>query len=281
MNTIIVGVNQTGTARRAAERAAELARSTGSPLHLLMSTKGPSSPHVSHGSDGFQSDWVTAADGFLQNLKHELGVPDATTSISQKDPAKALCDKATELGASIIVVGNRRVQGASRVLGSVAGHVSRHAPCDVMIANTTSDRRSDEPRHLDTMASSELFANCTAAQRERLGALSTSITVKEGTELTHEGRVGREFGMILEGSASVMIAGSQVATLGAGDHYGEMALFATAGSDTRHQTATVIADTATTVSVMSMAEFSTLVTDYPEIATALRDTARERAAVNA
>lgn len=281
MNTIIVGVTQTATAQETARRAAELARSTGSPLHLLMSMKNGSTQYVSHGTDGFQTDWISEVNGFLENLKHEIGVPEATTSISQKDPAKALCEKADELGASMIVVGNRRVQGASRVLGSVAGSVSRHAPCDVMIVNTTSDRRSDDAPHFDTMASAELFAGCTPAQREKLGALSTSITVEKGTELTHEGRVGREFGVILDGTASVLIDGECVATLGAGDHYGEMALFAAAGSDTRHQTATIITDTAVSVSVMSMGEFSTLINEFPDIAEALRATARERAERNA
>ena len=40
----------------------------------------------------------------------------------------------------MIVVGNRRVQGVSRVLGSIASDVLRRAPCDVLIVNTTGDR---------------------------------------------------------------------------------------------------------------------------------------------
>ena len=52
------------------------------------------------------------------------------------DPAKMLCEEAGRLGAQAIVVGNRRVQGMSRVLGSVAGDVTKMAPCDVMVANT-------------------------------------------------------------------------------------------------------------------------------------------------
>lgn len=56
------------------------------------------------------------------------------------DPATALCDEAERLEASIIVVGNRGVQGAARLLGSVATDVARRAPCDVLIANTVCDR---------------------------------------------------------------------------------------------------------------------------------------------
>ena len=36
----------------------------------------------------------------------------------------------------MIVVGNKRVQGLARVLGSVASAVAQHAPCDVYIAKT-------------------------------------------------------------------------------------------------------------------------------------------------
>ena len=36
----------------------------------------------------------------------------------------------------MIVVGNRRVQGAGRILGSVAAHVTKNANCDVLVANT-------------------------------------------------------------------------------------------------------------------------------------------------
>ena len=35
------------------------------------------------------------------------------------------------------IVGNRRVQGVSRILGSVAMDVARAAPCNVLIVHTT------------------------------------------------------------------------------------------------------------------------------------------------
>jgi nucleotide-binding universal stress UspA family protein len=39
----------------------------------------------------------------------------------------------------MIVVGNRRMQGIGRVLGSVANSVAHNAPCDVYIAKTDAD----------------------------------------------------------------------------------------------------------------------------------------------
>ena len=40
------------------------------------------------------------------------------------------------MDARMIVVGNRRMHGIGRVLGSVANSVAHNAPCDVYIANT-------------------------------------------------------------------------------------------------------------------------------------------------
>jgi nucleotide-binding universal stress UspA family protein len=39
----------------------------------------------------------------------------------------------------MIVVGNRRMHGIGRVLGSVANSVAHNAPCDVYIAKTDAD----------------------------------------------------------------------------------------------------------------------------------------------
>ncbi|MFI5429021.1 universal stress protein [Aeromicrobium sp. UC242_57] len=60
----------------------------------------------------------------------------------QGKPAAALVELAEETGADVIVVGNKRVQGMSRVLGSIAADVTRRAPCDVYIAHTHDRRRA-------------------------------------------------------------------------------------------------------------------------------------------
>ena len=54
------------------------------------------------------------------------------------DPADAILDVAEELGADLIVVGNKGMSGAKRfLLGSVPNKVSHHAPCSVLIVRTT------------------------------------------------------------------------------------------------------------------------------------------------
>jgi nucleotide-binding universal stress UspA family protein len=62
----------------------------------------------------------------------------ATEHAREGDAADAILDVAEELGADLIVVGNKGMTGAKRfLLGSVPNKVSHHAPCAVMIIRTT------------------------------------------------------------------------------------------------------------------------------------------------
>jgi nucleotide-binding universal stress UspA family protein len=139
MNEIIVGVDGGEAADVAARTAATLAKECGRPLHVVMAIKKHTSSHFSTGgSDNWQIDSLTDAVQSLASITNVLrGDTEVTSAVIVDDPATALCTEAERLGASIIVVGNRRVKGISRVLGSVATEVARQAPCDVLIAHTT------------------------------------------------------------------------------------------------------------------------------------------------
>ncbi len=148
MQTIIVGVDQSETARRAAFAAAKIAAACCSPLHVVMAVNRGKPVEVSvGGSDRWHLDWLSSAEQFLDALVGELPACPTTRAVSLHDPATALCEEAERLDASMIVVGNRRVNGAARILGAVATDVARRAPCDVLIANTTSDRPDELDRH--------------------------------------------------------------------------------------------------------------------------------------
>jgi nucleotide-binding universal stress UspA family protein len=136
MNEIVVGVDGSETARRAARTAARIAADSGDTLHLVMCVSR-SSRNVSSGSERWHVDSLSSAEQYLASLRVDMHPPKVTHSVSFDDPADALCNEAERLGARMIVVGNRRVKGAARVLGSVAIDVVRHAPCDVLVANTT------------------------------------------------------------------------------------------------------------------------------------------------
>lgn len=136
MNEIVVGVDESETARRAAETAAGLAADMGVPLHMVMCVSG-SAEDVGVGGEQVHLDPVERARTFLVSLRFETMPLTISTHVSLDAPAPAICAEAERIGAQVIVVGNRRVQGISRILGSVAVDVTRYAPCDVLIANTT------------------------------------------------------------------------------------------------------------------------------------------------
>jgi nucleotide-binding universal stress UspA family protein len=139
---ILVGVDGSESSRRAATVAAELAASTGATLHVLTAVdprshgaqREPGRPAGDLGS----ATPGEAAEAIAAEVAGSLGsvVPHVESSPIQGKPAEALVEAAKRLGADLIVVGNRRVQGIGRILGSVATDVAQHAPCDVYIVKT-------------------------------------------------------------------------------------------------------------------------------------------------
>jgi nucleotide-binding universal stress UspA family protein len=138
VNEIIVGVDGSDTARMAAEEAADMAGKYNQPLHIVLSmTRNTSQQVRGGGSETWHFDSVGVAEESLKALVGELKVTvPVTYAVVLSDPATALCDEATRLDAAVIVVGNKRVQGAARVLGSIAGDVAKRAPCNVLIVHT-------------------------------------------------------------------------------------------------------------------------------------------------
>lgn len=138
-NIIVVGVDGSETADRAAVCAARLAADTGAKLHLVTAFDESSVEEVAIGSDR----WViSSTDKALQTAESVAAklrsiTSDITSTAAAGKPADALIEEAARLDARLIVVGNRRMQGIGRILGSVANSVAHNAPCDVYIVKTT------------------------------------------------------------------------------------------------------------------------------------------------
>lgn len=111
---------------------------------------------------------------------------------------------------------------------------------------------------LDSLAKQPVFARCSKKELEAVSRIGTTIMVEPGYVLTREGRRGYEFFVITEGTATCTIDGETVATLEAGDFFGEIALL-----DGGTRSATVVADTPMQVIVIDSREFSGMIDDAP------------------
>ena len=111
------------------------------------------------------------------------------------------------------------------------------------------------------LARTPLFSACTKKDLQHVARYSERVHVPAGTKMTQEGRVGYEFYVILEGKASVLKAGKEVATLGEGDSFGELALL-----DRAPRNATVEAVTDIEALVMGQREFNAALDLVPTLA---------------
>lgn len=142
--TILTGVDNSETALRAAEKAATLAEAIGGELHVLSSftVNMPESVRQSD-SDATQrivAKYANTAHQIASTVVEALRIsyPDLpiTAKTREGPPAFALLGEAEEIDADLIVVGNKRVQGLSRLLGSIARTIASEAYCDLYIVNT-------------------------------------------------------------------------------------------------------------------------------------------------
>jgi nucleotide-binding universal stress UspA family protein len=142
---IVAGTDGSPTAERAVDRAAELARALGVAIHIVTSCSSHQSGAWMAAAGGVAID-VTAperearaqAEQILARSKQRIEALGVTTCthLCEGDPADALITVAADRGAQMIVVGNRGMTGARRVLGSVPNRVSHHARCGVLIVPT-------------------------------------------------------------------------------------------------------------------------------------------------
>lgn len=140
MDVIVVGVDGSHTAECAAKEAAALAAATGARLHVITAFQKSRDVKVKAAAEGL---WTLTSLDQAERLVADLAQrvsPDGvthTTAVVSGKPADAIVEEAQRVGASLIVVGNKHVQGASRLLGSIATDIAHHAPCSVYIAKTT------------------------------------------------------------------------------------------------------------------------------------------------
>jgi len=144
--SIVAGTDGSETAHEAVGAAVELAALSGAALSVVCAYEPVSGQRARAASRSVPSDlqWLVnpraEVDATLARAAargRDAGV-EVREFAREGDPADAILDVAEELGADLIVVGNKGMTGARRfLLGSVPNRISHHAPCAVMIIRTT------------------------------------------------------------------------------------------------------------------------------------------------
>jgi len=118
-----------------------------------------------------------------------------------------------------------------------------------------------------------LFARCSRAELKEIAMLADEIDLHEGKEMTREGEPGREFFVLLEGTADVKKKSRKVNALGPGDFFGEIALVSR-----EPRTATVIATSPVRALVITDRSFRRLLDDSPQVQTKVMEAMAQRLA---
>jgi CRP/FNR family cyclic AMP-dependent transcriptional regulator len=105
-----------------------------------------------------------------------------------------------------------------------------------------------------------LFSECSRKDLNEIAGIADEIDLREGKELTKEGGPGREFFVLVEGTADVKKGNRRINKMGAGDFFGEISLITQ-----RPRTATVTATSPVRALVITERSFRSLLEHQPEI----------------
>jgi len=136
--TIVVGADDSQTARQAVIAAVEVAQISGASL-IIVTAYDPKSVRLQDlPVDLRLSTTVHPADQLLRTLAalgQERGLRVSVEAVTGS-PVDAVVRVAELANADLIVVGNKGMRGARRVLGSIPNSIAHLAPCSVLLVDT-------------------------------------------------------------------------------------------------------------------------------------------------
>lgn len=133
--------------------------------------------------------------------------------------------------------------------------------------------RLGKSKKLELIKRVPLFSKLSRKGLEAVASVADEMDLPEGKTLTTEGERGREFFVLLDGSADVHQGGKKISTLGEGDFLGEIALVTKLP-----RTATVTTTSPVRALVITERDFSTLLKRSPEIGQGVLEALGERLA---
>ena len=142
---ILVPVDFSKHCDTALDLAIELAKESGSEIHLLHAYELPASVTMAYGVAIPQSVWDGVQEAAAKKLAESLARVTAagikgTTHLLTAPAADAIAETATAQHADLIVMGTRGLTGLKHVLlGSVAERTIRIAPCPVLTVKSKTE----------------------------------------------------------------------------------------------------------------------------------------------
>jgi CRP-like cAMP-binding protein len=113
---------------------------------------------------------------------------------------------------------------------------------------------------VESLRRAPLFEGLSKKELRELARVTEDLQVEPGTVLCREGKVGREFFVIVDGTADVTKAGERIARRSGGDFVGEIALLTTS-----KRTATVVATTPLRCFILTQSDFRRVLDANPSV----------------
>ena len=113
---------------------------------------------------------------------------------------------------------------------------------------------------VDLLRGVPLFAHCSEKELGQIAVIADELFLPEGAKLIEEGKRGREFFVLVNGTVDVRRGGRKLRTMGDGDFFGEIALVSDAP-----RSATVTSASPVRVLVITGQAFQRLLTETTTI----------------
>ena len=129
---------------------------------------------------------------------------------------------------------------------------------------------------VEALKRAPLFEGLSKKELADLARVTEDLKVEPGTVLCREGKIGREFFVIVDGTAEVTKGGKHVASRAGGDFVGEIALLTTS-----RRTATVTATSPLRCFILTQGDFRRVLDESPGVQRKVMQALAERLAGDA
>jgi nucleotide-binding universal stress UspA family protein len=143
---IVVGTDGSPTATAAVRRAVQLAAAQGAMLHVVTAYRPKMSRETARASEVMPDErrWQVSPGEVAERTARAAAKTAAAAGLDVEwhtkpgDAADVLVDVVDEVGADLLVIGNKGMRGAGRmVIPSVPNRISHRATCDILLVDTS------------------------------------------------------------------------------------------------------------------------------------------------